>query len=127
MSKIVLDASAILAVLEEEPGADQVIENASRLTVSAVNFAEVQGKLVDWGTPASEATALILDLVGDIHAFDRTQAAYAGSLIAQTKILGLSLGDRCCLALAFHLKAPVYTTDKAWEALDLGFPIHVIR
>ena len=126
MSKIVVDASAILAVLEEGPGAEQVIENASRLAVSAVNFAEVQGKLVDWGTPDSKATALILGIVGDVHAFDRTQAAYAGSLIAQTKFLGLSLGDRCCLALAARLKAPVYTTDKTWNNLQLGFPIHVI-
>ena len=127
MSKVVLDASAILAVLEDEPGAEQVMLNPTKSVVSAVNFAEVQGKLVDRGMPDADATGVILRVVGEIHTFDLAQAAYAGSLIAKTKSLGLSLGDRCCLALAAQLKIPVYTTDKSWRTLDLGFPIHVIR
>ena len=122
-----LDTSAILTVLEDEPGAEQVIQNAAESTVSTVNFAEVQGKLVDRGVPASKASEAILRVVGDIRPLDLAQAAYAGSLITMTKPFGLSLGDRCCLALAFHLKAPVYTADKTWQNLDLGFPIHVIR
>jgi len=127
LSRIVLDTSAILTVLEDEPGAEQVIQNAAESTVSTVNFAEVQGKLVDRGVPASKASEAILRVVGDIRPLDLAQAAYAGSLITHTKALGLSLGDRCCLALAFHLKAPVNTTDKTWKNLQLGFPIHVIR
>jgi ribonuclease VapC len=95
--------------------------------MSAVNFAEVQGKLMERGMQNVNATAAIIRVVRDFEPFDFEQAAYAGSLITMTKALGLSLGDRCCLALAFRLKAPVYTTDKSWKTLQLGFPIHVIR
>ena len=127
MSKIVLDASVALAVLANEPGADEVIPLLADSVMSAVNFAEVQGKLVGRGMPNVNATSAITGIVSEFPPFDFEQAAYAGSLITMTKAPGLSLGDRCCLALGFNLKAPVYTTDKSWQGLDLGFPIHVIR
>ncbi len=127
MSKIVLDASAALAVLANEPGADKVIPHLADSVMSTVNLAEVQGKLMERGMANVNATAAIIRIVMDFQPFDFAQAAYAGSLITMTKALGLSLGDRCCLALALSLKAPVYTADKSWQALDLGFPIHVIR
>jgi ribonuclease VapC len=123
----VLDASAALAVLANEPGADKVIPLLADSVMSAVNFAEVQGKLMERGMPDVSATSAIIRIVRDFQPFDFEQAAYAGSLIVQTKALGLSLGDRCCLALAFQLNAPVYTTDRTWQNLNLGFPIHVIR
>ena len=127
MSKVVLDASAALAVLANEPGADKVIPLLTDSVMSAVNFAEVQGKLMERGMPNVNATSAIIRIVRDFQPFDFEQAAYAGSLIVQTKALGLSLGDRCCLALAFQLNAPVYTTDRTWQNLNLGLPIHVIR
>ncbi len=127
MSKVVLDASAALAVLANEPGADKVIPHLADSIMSSVNFAEVQGKLMERGMPHINATTAIIGIVSEFQPFDFEQGAYAGSLITMTKAYGLSLGDRCCLALAFHLKAPVYTTDKTWKNLQLGFPIHVIR
>jgi ribonuclease VapC len=127
VSKVVLDASAALVVLANEPGADKVIPLLADSVMSAVNFAEVQGKLMERGMPNVNATSAIIRIVRDFQPFDFEQAAYAGSLIVQTKALGLSLGDRCCLALAFQLNAPVYTTDRTWQNLNLGFPIHVIR
>jgi ribonuclease VapC len=125
VSKIVLDASAALAVLANEPGADTIIPLLADSVMSAVNLAEVQGKLVERGMPNVDAMAAITCIVRDFEPFDFEQAAYAGSLITMTKALGLSLGDRCSLALAFHLNAPVYTTDKTWKNLQLDFPIHL--
>jgi ribonuclease VapC len=127
LNKVVLDSSAALAVLAREPGADQVIPVLSNSVMSAVNLAEVHSNLVQRGIPEEEARATIFRIIFDFEDFDYRQAAYAGALVAQTKPLGLSLGDRCCLALASRLNAPVYTTDKTWKNLQLGFPIHVIR
>ncbi len=128
MNKAVLDASAILAVLFEEPGAekltDEIMESA---VVSAVNLAEVQSKLVKMGHPPEDAWSDALLLETDPEPFTADQAKIAGSLIAKTEKCGLSLGDRSCLALAIALKAPVYTTEQAWKNLKVGVPIHVIR
>jgi PIN domain nuclease of toxin-antitoxin system len=127
LSRVVLDASAALAVLADEPGAELLIPHLGNSAMSTVNLAEVQGKLMSRGMSEVAATAAIIGIVSEFLPLDFSQAVYAGSLIPQTKVLGLSLGDRCCLALAFHLKAPVYTTDKAWKSLKLGFPIHIVR
>ena len=128
MSKAVLDASAILAVLFEERGAenltDEIMESA---VVSAVNLAEVQSKLVKMGHPPEDAWSDALLLESDPEPFTADHAKIAGNLISKTEKYGLSLGDRSCLALAIALKAPVYTTEQAWRNLKLGVPIHVIR
>jgi len=128
MSKAVLDASAILAVVFQEPGAekltDEILDDA---VASTVNLAEVQAKLVKKGydTEVAWSDALLLETAPE--PFTADQAKTAGSLIAKTAKYGLSLGDRSCLALAIALKAPVYTTEKAWKDLKVGVPIHVIR
>jgi ribonuclease VapC len=128
MNKAVLDASAILAVLFQEHGAekmtDELMESA---VVSAVNLAEVQSKLVKMGHPAEDAWSDALLLKSDPEPFTADHAKIAGSLIATTAKYGLSLGDRSCLALAISLQAPVYTTEQTWRNLKLGVPIHVIR
>jgi PIN domain nuclease of toxin-antitoxin system len=128
MNKAVLDASAILAVLFQEPGAekmtDEIMDSA---VVSAVNLAEVQSKLVKMGHPPEDAWSDANLLKTAPEPFTADQAKIAGSLIAQTQKYGLSLGDRACLALAIALKAPVYTTEQLWRNLKVGVPIHVIR
>ena len=128
MSRAVLDASAILAVLFEERGAenltDEIMESA---VASAVNLAEVQSKLVKMGHPPEDAWSDALLLTSDPEPFTADHAKIAGSLISKTEKYGLSLGDRSCLALAIALKAPVYTTEQTWRNLKLGVPIHVIR
>jgi PIN domain nuclease of toxin-antitoxin system len=128
MNRAVLDASAILAVLFQEPGAekmtDEIMDSA---VVSAVNLAEVQSKLVKMGHPPQDAWSDANLLKTAPEPFTADQAKIAGSLIAQTQKYGLSLGDRACLALAIALKAPVYTTEQLWRNLKVGVPIHVIR
>ena len=128
MNEVVLDASAILALIQHEPGeenlTDEVMGNA---VASTVNLAEVQSKLVKNGYDPDEAWADALELVTAAEPFIAEQAKIAGSLIATTEKYGLSLGDRSCLALAIALKAPVYTTEQAWRNLKVGVPIHVIR
>jgi PIN domain nuclease of toxin-antitoxin system len=128
MNRTVLDASALLALLNQEPGAgrltDAVMENS---IMSAVNVAEVQAKLVDAGGAPDEAWKYVLGLISKVEPFTQEQAKIAGSLIAKTKPLGLSLGDRSCLALAIVMKSPIYTADKPWLSLKLGVRIHSIR
>ena len=127
MSRVVLDASAVLAILGGEPGADQVIPFLGESAISTVNLAEVHGKLVSRGVPRNEAWKAVLSLVRDVIDFDLPQSKLVGELLAETHSLGLSLGDRACLALGAVLKAPVYTTDRAWKPLKVGVEIRVLR
>ena len=128
MNRIVLDASALLALLIGEPGADKLTpELLSAAASSTVNLAEVQSKLVGRGISPDEAWAATLAPVADAISFTAEQAKVAGSLISETRAFGLSLGDRACLALALALQAPVYTADRSWKNLKLGLRIHVIR
>ncbi len=128
MSRIVLDASAVLALLNNEPGSDTLTpELLSDATCSTVNLAEVQTKLVSEGGNPEEAWEDTLSPIREASPFTGEQARIAGSLVAQTRSLGLSLGDRACLALGLALRAPVYTADKSWKKLKLGVTIHVIR
>ena len=128
MSKIVLDASAMLAALNHEPGSEKLTpEMLSNAAGSTVNLAEVHTKLVMRGGHPDEAWEDTLSAIREPVPFTEEQARIAGGLVAQTRALGLSLGDRACLALGLALNAPVYTTDKSWKNLKLGVRIHVIR
>ncbi len=128
MSSVVLDASVILAVIHQERGSEKVTPDVlARGMVSAVNLAEVQGKLVTSGWSPSAAWEDARGLAHSILPFTSDQARVAGNLIAETRSLGLSLADRACLALALDLKAPLYTADRSWKNLKLGLQIHVIR
>jgi ribonuclease VapC len=124
----ILDASAILAILQDEPGAEKLTDEVlDRAVVSTVNLAEVHGKLVAKGLIAGEAWAHATSAADAIEVYTSEHARLAGDLIIKTKPFGLSLGDRSCLALAIALKGEVYTTERAWKKLKLGIPIHVIR
>ena len=128
MSRIVLDASAMLAVLNHEPGSEKLTaEMLSYAAGSTVNLAEVQAKLVSRGGQPDEAWEDALSAVYEPVPFTAEQARIAGNLVTQTRPLDLSLGDRACLALGAALHAPVYTTDRSWKNLKLGIRIHVIR
>lgn len=128
MSEVVLDASAILALIQHERGAERLtVEILKDAVVSTVNLAEVQSKLVKNGYESEEAWEDALSLVTAAEPYTSEQAKIAGDLITRTEKYGLSLGDRSCLALAIALKAPVYTTEQVWRNLKVGVPIHVIR
>jgi PIN domain nuclease of toxin-antitoxin system len=126
----VLDSSALLAILHQEPGAEIFTEQFDLLesaVMSAVNVAEVYGKLVRRGIGSAEAWEAVIAPIPEIMDFDTEQAKIAGGLLPQVRRLGLSLGDRACLALGIALQAPVYTADRAWKSVRVGVSVHVIR
>jgi ribonuclease VapC len=128
MNRIVLDASAILAVIGGEPGAENLTPSLlARAVGSAVNLAEVQTKLVSRGWTSEQAWEDASSPVREVMSFDEGQARIAGDLVTQTRHLGLSLGDRACLALGIAFKLPVYTAERSWKKLKVGVRIHVIR
>ena len=128
MNKVVLDASAVLAVIGGEPGYEKLTPDLlSRSVCGAVNLAEVHGKLVSRGWSSEEAWEDATSPVQQVMPFDSQQARVAGDLTAQTRHLGLSLGDRACLALALSLQIPVYTAERVWKKLSLPVAVHVIR
>jgi len=125
----VLDASALLAWIQGEPGGDYV---ASLLTqdcrLSAVNLTELVTKLLDNNHTAPQNLGQQLRTLGiEICAFNEAQAISSGMLRKQTRAKGLSLGDRACLSLAMELHAVVLTSDKAWKELNLPIEIVDIR
>jgi PIN domain nuclease of toxin-antitoxin system len=129
----VLDASALLALLKGEPGAERVAEALERgAYLSAVNLAEVLSKLADWGEDPAEAQARMaqLGLLGaavEVLPFTGEDALEVARLRALTRAYGLSFGDRACLALARRLGLPALTAERAWAELDLGIPVEVLR
>lgn len=127
MASVVLDASALMALIRGEAGADRVTASLPGAIISTVNQAEVQTKLVAAGLDEKLAWWHIAEAGCPSVSFDEEQARLAGGLVRVTRPLGLSLGDRACLALALQRRATVYTTDRAWKSLDLGIEIEVIR
>jgi len=128
VNSVVLDASAVMAVLNQEVGAERLTHSLLvGACCSSVNVAEVLGKLVERGIQPADAWDNVTAVVPQILPFSAQHARTAGSLITQTRPSGLSLGDRACLALALALDAPVYTADRSWKNLKLAIAIHVIR
>ena len=117
-----------MAVLNREPGAEMLTPQImSTAAISTVNLAEVHGKLAHRGFSPDDAWAAANGAIHEAVAFTAEQAKTAGDLLIQTRTLGLSLGDRACLALGIALRAPVYTADRSWKNLRLGIRIHLIR
>jgi len=128
MNEVVFDASAMLALLHHERGEEKLTADVlERSVASAVNLAEVHSKLVRNGGAPDIAWRDALSSVNSVEPYTSDHARIAGALAKATRSLGLSLGDRSCLALAIALDAPVYTTEQAWRNLKVGIPIHVIR
>ncbi len=133
-SSSVLDASAILAFLNDEPGADLVEEAIGRqAAISSVNWAEVMSKVSEVGgspgdlTIAMTAEGVLGDLL-EVVPFEQRDAEITADLRSKTRALGLSLGDRACLALGARRELPVLSSDRVWAQLDgLGIEIRVIR
>ncbi len=120
MIKNVLDASAVLAVLNGEPGEKKVIPLLTESAVSSVNLTEVAAKLLEAGMDEASAQIAVSVLgIGEIVDFTEDSAWEAAQLRPLTKQYGLSLGDRACLALARKLNVPAVTADKEWSKLKL--------
>jgi ribonuclease VapC len=126
---IVLDASALLALINNEPGADVVARAAAAndATISSVNYAEVLQKTARLGVTAEDVDAELDALSITVSHFGRLDARLAASFFRDRS--GLSLADRVCLALARSLSSPAYTADRIWQdwSDDLGVDVQVIR
>ena len=125
--KVVLDASALLMVLQREPGCERVEPHLGRAVMSALNLAEVATVLGRRGLPGSAVLADVYKIVPDIRPFDAEQASFTVSLDEKTKAFGLSLAARACLALGVSTGFLVLTADQTWLNLDLGVKIEVIQ
>lgn len=120
MIKNVLDASAVLAVLNGELGQKKVIPILAESAISSVNLTEVAAKLLEAGMDEAGARLAVSVLgIGEIVDFTEDFAWEAARLRPLTKQYGLSLGDRACLALSIKLKVPAITADKQWSKLKL--------
>jgi ribonuclease VapC len=123
----VLDASAVLCLLQEEKGAERVARALPAAVIGAVNHSEVVGKLVEAGIDEPTVDGLIDKLQLKVIPFDRTQARLAGSLRATTRTLGLSLGDRACLALAATEGATALTCERSWAKFEAPCKVETVR
>lgn len=123
----VLDASAALAVLNAEPGAERVADCLADAVVLAINTVEVGSRLVDAGLSSADAMRAIELLGVPTISFTEDLARIAIAIRAPTRAHGLSLADRACLALAIRDGATALTADRAWAKLDVGCRIDLIR
>lgn len=129
MSEVVLDASALLAFLKDEPGGSAVRQLMPTSVMSAINLAEVATTFIHGGMPADEVELALRELPIRIVPLHEDQAYQASALRSLTADKGLSLGDRCCLALARSLALPALTCDRAWGGLppDIGVEVQLVR
>jgi PIN domain nuclease of toxin-antitoxin system len=129
LSDAVLDGSAVLAVILEEPGAERVEPLLPGAKVSAVNVGEVAAKLRDLGMPEETVETVLTGLQIEVHPHDWDAALSSGFLRPATRSAGLSLGDRACLALAAALHLPAVTADRAWQSVAeaVGVQVTAIR
>jgi PIN domain nuclease of toxin-antitoxin system len=127
VSNVVLDSSAILAVINRETGADKVVDIAEGAVVSTLIIAEVVTWLAVRDTPVDQIRNTVEHFKLEIVPFDHARAYAAGLLVSKTRKRGLSLADRACLALAIELGCPVITADRPWRDVDLGVEIRLIR
>ena len=123
----VLDASALLAYLQDEPGGERVGAVIARAVMSTVNWAEVVGKVRNDGVDTQGLLEDIASLGLAFVPFSAVQAETAGRLRERTGRHGLSLGDRACLALGLDRSETVYTADRVWLHLNLGVEVEAIR
>ncbi|SEJ45657.1 PIN domain nuclease, a component of toxin-antitoxin system (PIN domain) [Deinococcus reticulitermitis] len=123
----VLDASALIAYLNRERGGERVAPHLRGAFLSTVNLSEVMVRVVELGHQAQDVPEDVADLQVEIVSFSPEHARLAAELRPATRALGLSLGDRACLALGLERGATVLTADRAWGELGAPHNIEVIR
>jgi ribonuclease VapC len=127
MNSVVVDTSALLAYLKQEPGGRDRADDIRGALLCSVNLAETIGVLLRQGTPLDTARKIVELSEVQIVGFDSALAEDTGALIVHTRSKGLSLGDRACLALAARENLPALTADNAWFDLKLGIEIRFVR
>lgn len=123
----VLDASALLAYLKGEPGADSVEPAIGESVISSINWSEVVQKVLVEEVDVVTMTASLVAAGLKIEPFTQEDAERAARLWVQTKRYGLSLGDRACISLGSRLDATVLTSDRAWSSLDVDVEVQLVR
>jgi len=123
----ILDASALLAFLQNEAGSDQVEAALPEAVISSVNWAEVVQKSIAAGVNVDGLREDLEALGLKILPFTAEEAEIAAQLWQQTRSVGLSLGDRACLSVAIRLNTAVLTADQIWTTLSLPIAVHSIR
>ena len=124
---MVIDASALLALIFREAGAEIVADQLVFGLVSTVNLSEVLARLNLAGYPQERLLRALADAEVTIVPFDLDQAQAAAALISETRHAGLGLGDRACLALARTRAQSALTADRAWASLSIGIDVQTIR
>ena len=130
VQKLVLDASAMLVLIQGELGwkrVAQAMEHGEEILISSVNLAEVGTKLVRGERTLAQVRIGLEPFFQYVVSFSQEHALYTAELSRQTKPLGLSLGDRACLALAAERRAKVLTADRAWTKLQIGVEVEALR
>jgi ribonuclease VapC len=127
LTEVVLDASALLALVQGEPGAENVRPLLPQAVISAVNFCETVQRLRRGGMPVESVTMMLTPLVPEPVAFDRETAYIAASIHEKTRGQGISFGDCACLALAMMRGVPAVTAERKWDQCDVGVQIIRIR
>jgi ribonuclease VapC len=128
MTSVVMDASAVLALVRDEPGVDKVTPHIGRAAISAVNIQEVIKELLLSGLDAATVREILDELRLDVRSHDVEAAYVAAGLHTQTKEFGRGLGDRSCLALAMQLGVPALTADREWKKVKVkGLKVEHIR
>lgn len=127
LPEVVLDASALLALVQREPGGDQVGPMLPHARMSAVNFCETVQRLRRGGMPLEAVTLALTPLVPEAVAFDQALAYIAASIHEKTRGQGISFGDCACLALALSRDVPAVTAERKWDRCDVGVRIIKIR
>jgi ribonuclease VapC len=127
MTECVIDSSALLASILDEPGATKVNAIMALSLMSAVNFAEVVTILNNDGYDSDQIDIILDEYNINVIAFDEMQAKICGNLRGATKPRGLSLGDRACLALALQKGLPLLTADRALGGVDVGVKVELVR
>ena len=128
MSDVVLDASAVLAMLRGEPGGDTVAAYIGRAAISAVNLQEVAKEMLREGASIERVRPVLDELGLDVRPHDREAAYAAAALYEQTRQHGRDLGDRSCMALGLQLALPVLTADREWAKIEVkGLTVQHLR
>jgi PIN domain nuclease of toxin-antitoxin system len=126
VNEVVFDASALLALINAEPGHEKVSPYIPGAFISSINLAEVVTKLSEAGLSQDVIRSVLEPLKLSVVSFEKEDAYATGLLRSTTKSLGLSLGDRACLVVSKRLNLPVLTTDKLWASLS-DFDVQMIR
>lgn len=127
MTHYVLDASALLALVQNETGADVVMEHLAGSVISSVNYSEVISTLLRYNIEFSSAADIVNDLAIPVIEFTEVMAGLSASFKEETRAYGLSLGDCACLATAKFYDYEVITADKIWKKAETGVNIILIR